>query len=387
MQTLDLTSASRSSLPRALTAVLLLLLACAAGCAGLVAYARPLLDEHLAPTPADVLGAVAAIVAVLLGVFAFGAVAILVALVIRAPAFLARQGIRFDAGGLTLYQEESGWARARSLYVPWSGLAGVGEPAKAGARQGFAGAVLHLDTAVDGTPPQWAHVVAPGAEPPAGEPASDAYRVFLQLPEDVARELPGIVARHREAADPAAVPPPGADGRWFSFRGMRILTWAIAWFVPALFLTGLLGWSWYDTGDPFLAVLVVVPAAAVLVALAAGPRFWASQGVRLDARGLSVRRDAGPFFRGTRHFVPWEQVHALTRHERPHGAGRGRALPPVLEVHATGPAPGTPLPRWARYLPAGAPGWGTVTDTPRLVLIPTEARVITEILLLADRLR
>ncbi|MFE6305511.1 hypothetical protein [Nocardiopsis sp. NPDC057823] len=387
MQTIDLTAASRRSLPRALAAVLILLTVSAAGCAGLMVYVRPLIDRHLDPAFAGVLGVVTGIAALLLGVFAFGAAGVLVFLLVRAPAFLARQGIRLDPGGLTLYQERSGWSRERSLHIPWGGLAGVGEPANPEARRGFAGSVLHLDGAADAAPPQWAHVVAPGAEPPEGEPVSDAYRVFLQLPEDVARDLPRTVAGYRAAVAPAAAPPPAADGRWFSFRGMRVLGWAVAGFLPALFLTGVLGWSWYDSGDPFLAVPAGAAGAAVLGALAVGPRFWAPQGVRLDARGLSVRRGPGPFLRGTRHFVPWEEVHALTRHERPRGTGTGSARLPVLEVHATGPAPESPLPRWARYVPAGTPGWGTVTDTPRLVLAPADARAASEILHLAERLR
>ncbi|MFE3457843.1 hypothetical protein ACFXKD_09865 [Nocardiopsis aegyptia] len=189
---------------------------------------------------------------------------------------------------------------------------------------------------------------------------------------------------------------PGAGGTsergtWLPVRGRRIVAWCVFPVVligtPLIMLVSFVLGS--DAGRDSTAVLVLttVVALGALVSAVLLPWYWAPQGVSGNEHGLAVRRESMWWAGSGGIFVPWADVRGLVTHNRTwEGAEETWGLP-VVEVVVDHLDSGVRLPRWARTVPAGAQGWGTVVDLPRLGVTVSEPYLARRIELLVQRAR
>ncbi|WP_121181597.1 hypothetical protein [Nocardiopsis sp. Huas11] len=184
---------------------------------------------------------------------------------------------------------------------------------------------------------------------------------------------------------------PSARGTWLPVRGQRILAWGV--FPVALVGTPLIvlvsfvrgsdtGW---DSASPL--VLTAVVAVGALVSAVLLPWYWAPQGVSGDEHGIAVRRESMWWARSGGIFVPWADVRGVVTHTRAwEGAEEAWGLP-VVEIVVDRLDSAARPPRWVRTVPAGAQGWGTVADRPRLGITVSEPNLARRIELLVHRAR
>jgi hypothetical protein len=431
----DLTQDQRRGLPRSVGVLGALLLIAAGAFWALAVHARPTVPE----------GAEAAldILLLLLGIVAVSLAGVVGWLLTWAPRMLTRQGIVADSAGLLLFQDAKWWFGGRSLHVPWSALAEVRDhrPAGPGARGGL---VLHLhDLAPGAKAPGWAMIVPAGGMPPEKEEQSDRARLFLTLPASGRDELSRVIERRcrpagggpAAGAEPVgggpwsgAVPGPGdggpaagtADGptsgsstpgavpaqpgtafspgggvsahqTWLTVRGQRIIAWAVLPVAlvgtPVFVLASVVRGSDDGWGSTSALVLASVVAAGVLVSAVLLPWYWAPQGVSGNEYGISVRRERMWWARAGGLFVPWADVHGVVAHRRTWDGSEESWGLPVVELAVSHLDAGARPPGWARTVPAGAPGWGTVADRPRLGITVGEPYLARRIELLVLRAR
>ena len=175
---------------------------------------------------------------------------------------------------------------------------------------------------------------------------------------------------------PASSPAPGS-GR-VDVRKDQVLSWIAYWIVFGLLLllpVGLAAGARYaafangnaedPSGDLVLfGVLGAVLLVPVLWLVAVGPRHLARQGVEAGDRGIGVVRERRSWARGGTAFVPWQDVHLVTR-----SVSKGSAPGRTLEIHLKrGDGVSEPVVRWATLVPAGRVWKGTAASRPRIVV-------------------
>ena len=110
-----------------------------------------------------------------------------------------------------------------------------------------------------------------------------------------------------------------------------------------------------------LCALLLVPLLALVLT---GPRHLAEQGVEVGDRGIGLVRERRSWARGGTVFVPWRDVHLVTR-----SVSKGSAPGRTLEIHLKrGDGVSEPVVRWATLVPAGRNWKGTTASRPRIVV-------------------
>lgn len=175
---------------------------------------------------------------------------------------------------------------------------------------------------------------------------------------------------------PAPSPAPGS-GR-VDVRKDQVLSWIAYWIVFGLILLVPVGlgvgarYAAYVNGNiedlsgdlVVFGVLGAVLLVPVLGLVAVGPRHLAQQGVEVGDRGIGVVRERRSWARGGTVFVPWQDVHLVTR-----SVSKGSAPGRTLEIHLKrGDGVSEPVVRWATLVPAGRVWKGTTASRPRIVV-------------------
>jgi hypothetical protein len=162
-----------------------------------------------------------------------------------------------------------------------------------------------------------------------------------------------------------------------SMRGQQILTWightalvGFSHFPPSALLFQTLvdlprgRLSFVDVLPPIVLALVLLAFSGwfclLLVRL---PRYWTEQGVTADHLGITVTEAPLWWLRGNRVFVPWEDVHHITRTRR--GTRRSFRLTAEVRLSRVGREAGLPL--WAALIPRGKLKWGVSPSRPALL--------------------
>jgi hypothetical protein len=197
-------------------------------------------------------------------------------------------------------------------------------------------------------------------------------------------------------AQPGTAFSPGTGGAsayetWLTVRGQRIIAWAVLPVAlvgtPVFVLASVVRGSDDGWGSTSALVLTAVVAAGMLVSAVLLPWYWAPQGVSGNEYGISVRRERMWWARGGGLFVPWADVHGVVAHRRAWDGSEESWGLPVVELAVSHLDAGARPPSWARTVPAGAPGWGTVADRPRLGITVAEPYLARRIELLVLRAR